>query len=61
MNYLNYTFCKKTLKDTKKIQFAGKAGCILENIKKSDSHYLSDSSCTRIFRKIGFYQEFIVL
>ena len=61
MYYLNYTFCKKTFKDTKKIQFTGKAGCILENIKKNDSHYLSDSSCTRIFQKTGFYQKIIVL
>ena len=45
MNYLNYTFCKKTLKDTKKIQFAGKGASILENIKKSDSHHPTDSGC----------------
>ena len=33
MKTFNYTFQKKTFKDTKKNQFEGKAGSILENIK----------------------------
>jgi len=35
--YSSSLLTKKTFKDTKKIQFAGKADSILENIKKHNS------------------------
>ena len=61
MYYLIYTFRKKTFKDTKKIQFEGKAICILENIKKTTATIWVIAAVREYFKKQNSTKKIIVL